>query len=114
MKSAEQFISFGQGNLEAMVKSSQIVATGLQDLGKQMAANAQAALDESMSTFRAIAGVRSMKEAFEMQANFARSSVEKVMSQTGQFTEASFKLAGQAYEPISNRMTIAVDTFKAA
>ena len=91
MKSAEQFISFGQGNIEAMVKSSQIVATGLQDLSKQMAANAQAALDESMSTFRAIAGVRSMKEAFEMQANFARSSVEKVMSQTGQFTEASLQ-----------------------
>ena len=29
MKSAEQFLSFGQGNIDAMVKSSQIVATGL-------------------------------------------------------------------------------------
>ena len=36
------------------------------------------------------------------------------MSQTGQFTEASLKLAGQAYEPIASRMTIAVDGFKAA
>ena len=34
-------------------------------------------MDESMSTFRAITSVRSVKEAFEMQANFARSSVEK-------------------------------------
>ena len=114
MKSAEQFFSFGQGNVEAMVKSSQIVASGLQELTKQIAANAQAAMDESMSTLRAIAGVRSMKEALEMQANFARASVEKAMSQTGQFTEASFKLAGQAYEPIASRMTIAVDSFKAA
>jgi phasin family protein len=94
MKSAEQFISFGQG--------------------KQMAANAQAAMDESMSTFRAMSGVRSIKEAFEMQANFARSSVEKVMSQTGQFTEASMKLAGQAYEPIAGRVTVAVESFRAA
>ena len=38
MKTAEQFITFGQGNVEALVKSSQIVATGLQDLTKQMAA----------------------------------------------------------------------------
>ncbi len=114
MKSAEQMISFSQGNMEALVQSSQIVATGLQDLTKQIAANAQAAMDESMSTFRAITSVRSVKEAFEMQANFARASVEKVMSQTGQFTEASLKLAGQAYEPIASRMTIAVDSFKAA
>jgi phasin family protein len=114
MKSAEQMMSFSQGNLEAMVKSSQIVAAGLQDLSKQMAANAQAAVDESMSTLRALAGIRSMKDAFEMQANFARTSVEKVMSQTGHLTEASFKLAGEAYEPIAHRMTIAVDSFKAA
>lgn len=114
MKSAEQFISFGQGNVEALVKSSQIVATGLQDLSKQFAASAQAAMDESMSNFRAIAGVRSIKDAFEMQANLARSSVEKMMSQSGQFAEASFKLAGQAYEPIANRMTIAASSFKSA
>ena len=112
MKSAEQFISFGQGNMEALVRSSQIVATGLQELSKQMAANAQATMDESMSTFRAFAGVRSIKEVFEMQANFARSSVEKVVSQTGQLTEASFKLAEQACEPIVGRVTVAVDSFK--
>ncbi|MDP9096769.1 MAG: phasin family protein [Pseudomonadota bacterium] len=114
MKSAEQFISFGQGNVEAMVKSSQIVATGLQDLGKQIAANAQAAIDESMSTFRAMTSVRSIKEAFEMQANFARASVEKAMSQTGQFTEASMKLAGEAYEPIAGRVSVAVQSFRAS
>ncbi len=114
MKSAEQFLSFGQGNMEAVVKSSQIVATGWQELSKQIAANAQAAMDESMSTLRAIAGVRSVKEAFEMQANFARATVEKAMSQTGEFTEASFKLAGQAYEPIASRLTLAADSFKAA
>ncbi|MGI4794595.1 MAG: phasin family protein [Janthinobacterium lividum] len=113
MKSAEQFLSFGQGNIEAMVKSSQIVATGLQDLGKQMAANAQSAMDDSMSTFRAMSSVRSIKEAFEMQANFARSSVEKVMTQTGQFTEASMKLAGQAFEPIAGRVNVAVSGFSA-
>lgn len=112
MKSAEQFISFGQGNVEAMVKCSQIVATGWQELSQQIAANAQAAMDESLSTFRAISGVRSIKEAFEMQANFARSSVEKAMSQTGQITEASFKLAGQAYEPLASRLNVAVENLK--
>ena len=80
MKTAEQFISFSQGNFEAMVKSSQIVATGLQDLTKQIAANAQATMDETMSTFRALTTVKSVKEAMELQPSLAKSTFEKAVS----------------------------------
>lgn len=114
MKTAEQFISFGQGNFEALVKSGQIVATGLQDLSKQIAANAQASVDETVSTMRALGTVRSLREAMDLQTSFARSTFEKVVSQTGQITEASMKLAEQAMAPIANRVTVAVETFKAA
>ncbi len=114
MKTAGQFVTFGQGNVEALVKSGQIFATGLQDLGKQMAANAQAAMDETMSTFRALTTVRSVKEAMDLQATLARSTIEKAVSQSGQVTETSFKLAEQAIAPIASRMTLAVESFKAA
>ena len=114
MKTAEQFITFGQGNVEALVKSGQIVATGLQDLSKQVAANAQAALDDSMSTFRAMTSVKSFKEAMELQASFLRTSFEKAMSQTGALTEASFRLTEQAMQPLAGRMSIAAEGFKAA
>jgi phasin family protein len=114
MKTAEQFITFGQGNVEALVKSGQIVATGLQDLTKQIAANAQAAVDESVSTFRALSTVRSVKEAFDLQANFARTQFEKAVAQSGQLTETSFKLAEEALAPLAGRMTLAVESFKAA
>jgi phasin family protein len=114
MKTAEQFITFGQGNVEALVKSSQIVATGLQDMTKQIAANAQAAMDEAVSTARALSTVRSVKEALDLQATFARSNLEKAVAQTGQLTEASFKLAEQAIQPIAARVTLAVESFKAA
>ena len=49
MKTAEELVAFNQGNLEAIVKSGQIWATGMQDLSKHIAAAAQASLDESMS-----------------------------------------------------------------
>ncbi len=112
MKTAEQFITFGQGNVEALVKSGQIVATGMQDLSKQVAANAQAAVEESISTFRAMTSVKSFKEAMELQQSFARSAFQKAMSQTSALTEASFKLAEQAVQPLAGRMTIGNDTFK--
>jgi phasin family protein len=114
MKTAEQFISFGQGNFEALVKSSQIVATGFQDLGKQIAANTQASLDEVVATTLTLSTVRSVKQALDLQATFARSNFERAVAQTGQLTEASFKLAEQAVEPLAARVTLAVERFKAA
>ena len=114
MKTAEQFITFGQGNVEALVKSSQIVATGLQDISKQIAANAQAAVEETLTTYRALSTVRSIKEAFDLQANLARTTFEKAVSQAGQLTETSFKLAEQAFQPLAGRVTLAVESFKPA
>lgn len=109
MKTAEEFVTFGQGNVEALVKSSQIVATGMQDLTKQIASAMQASMDETMTTFRALAGVRSFKEAMDLQATLARNTVEKALAQTGQVADTSFKIAEQAIAPIASRVTLAVE-----
>ena len=98
MKTAEELFTFGQANAEAFVKSSQIVATGLQELSKQFAATAQATMDETM----------------DLQASLARFAMDKAVSQTGQAAEASFRLAEQAMAPIAGRVTLAVDTLKVA
>ncbi len=111
MKTAEDFVSFGQGNVEALVKSSQIVATGLQDIGRMMATSAQASMSEAMETFHALSGVRSIQEAIDLQATLARSVVEKALTQTGQVAETSLKVAEQAIAPITSRMSLAVQSF---
>ena len=111
MKTAEEFMSFGQGNVEAVLKSGQIWTEGVQEFGKTFAATAQAQLDQTMNTWKALAGVKSLKEALELQANLARSSVETVVAETGKLTDASMKLAEQAFAPITARVTLAVEKF---
>ncbi len=109
MKTAEEFVTFGQGNMEAFVKSGQIWAAGVQDLQKQFAATAQASFDESMSTFKALTSVKSLKDAIDLQTSFARSAMEKTMAESGRLTEASLKLTEQAMAPITARVTLAVE-----
>jgi phasin family protein len=111
MKTAEEFVAFGQGNVEAFVKSSQIWAAGVQDLSKQVAATAQANFDETMSTFKAMSTIKSLKDAFELQAGLARSTMEKTMAESGRLTDASLKLTEQALAPITARVTLAVEKF---
>jgi phasin family protein len=114
LKTAEELVQFGQGNVEAWVKSGQILSAGLQDLGKQVAANAQATFDETISTFKALTSVKSLREAFDLQAALTRATVEKGVAETSRLTEASFKLAEQAAAPLAARFTLAVETFSKA
>jgi len=111
MKTAEDLVTFSQGNLEAYVKAGQIWAAGVQDLGKQVAATAQAQLDQTVATFKALAGVKSFKEAVDLQSTLARSTVEKAVADTGKLTDASLKLAEQTLAPITARVTLAVEKF---
>ena len=53
MKTAEEIMTFSQGNIEALTRSSQIWSTGVQDLSKQVAASAQASIDETVGMFKA-------------------------------------------------------------
>ena len=111
LKTAEQVTQFSQGNLEAVMKSSQILATGLTDMSKLVAESARANLDETMSAFKAMTSVKSLKEAFELQTSFARTRLEKAMNESGKLTEHSLKLAEQAFAPITARVNAAVETF---
>lgn len=111
MKSAEDFMSFGQGNVEAFTKSGQIWAAGVQDMGKALAATAQAQVDAAVATMKALSGVKSLKDAVDLQTTLARSSVETAMAETGKLTDASMKLAEQAFAPINVRVTLATEKF---
>ncbi|HTR16561.1 MAG TPA: TIGR01841 family phasin [Acetobacteraceae bacterium] len=113
-KVAEQLVSFSQGNLEAVVKSGQIWATGLQDLSKQVATQAQGSLDEGLSVIRALAGVKSLKEAIDLQTSFTRTAFEKALAESGRLTESSLKLAEQASAPLTARVSAAVEVFRAS
>ena len=111
MKTAEEFVAFSQGNVEAMVKSGQIWAAGVQDIGKQIAANAQASFDETMSTFKAMSSAKSLKDAFDLQASLARATIEKTLAESGKLTDASVKLTEQTLAPLTARFSVAMEKF---
>ena len=111
MKSAEEFFAFGQGNLDAFVKSAQIWTAGVQDISKAAASTAQANFDASVAAFKAFGGAKSLKDAVDAQATFAKASLEKATTEAGKLTEASLKLAEQSFAPIVARVTLAAEKF---
>jgi hypothetical protein len=110
-KAAEEAAEFGRGNIEAMTKSAQLFAVGFQEMGKQVFAVSQALTDHALESAKALAAVKSLKEAADIQAAFAKASMERSMSEATKLGEASFRLAEQAAAPITARMTLAAEKF---
>ena len=111
MKAAEEAAEFGRGNVEAVTKSAQLFAVGFQDIGKQVFAVTQALTDHALESAKALAAVKSLKEAADIQAAFAKASMERSMSEAAKLQEATFKLAETAYAPITARYSLAVEKF---
>jgi hypothetical protein len=111
MKTTEELVAFGQGNIAAFVRSGQIWAAGLQDLGRQVAATAQGQIADAVTAFKAIAGAKSVRDAIEVQAALTRSTIEKTFAESGRITESSLRLTEQAIAPVAARVSLAVEKF---
>lgn len=113
-KATEDFLAFGQGSLDAFVKSSQIWAAGVQGISKQVAATAQASFDETLAAFKALAAVKTPKDAMDIQAKLVRANLEHAVAEAGKLSDASLKLAEQAFAPITAQMSAAAEKFTKA
>ena len=111
MKSSEELLAFSQANLEAFMKASKILAAGLQDISKDVAASNKASIEETVTFSKSMLGVKSLKEAMDLHSGYARGAIEKAVSETNKVTDASVRLAEQAIAPLTARLTAAVERF---
>ena len=109
MKAAEDAAEFGRGNMEAFTKASQLYVTGVQDLSRQTMAMFQALSEHAIEGVKALSTMKSMKDATDFQAAFTKTAFERAMNDTTKLSEAAMKLAETSIEPISARMTLAME-----
>ncbi|MDB5400261.1 MAG: phasin family protein [Rhodopila sp.] len=110
-KTTAEITSFSQGNFEAIMKSGQVWVAGWQAMSKTMAASAQAHLDQSKSTWKALISVKSLKEAMDLRASLMDTSFQAAFAETGKLADESMRLAEQTMAPITERITLAVEKF---
>lgn len=108
-KAVEEVAEFSRGNFEAIAKVTQVWSVGAQDLSRQYVAMLQGLTDHALESAKAVSATRSLKDATEVQANFARAALERVMSETARLQEAALRLSEQAAAPLTQRVTVAMD-----
>lgn len=106
--------TFTKGNVDAVVESGKILATGLQGMGKDYVAEGKAAYETLTADVKELTKVKSPTEFVGLQTKIVRRNVDHAFSLGSKNTEAMFKLLSDVAAPISARATLAVEKFKKA
>lgn len=106
--------TFAKGNVEAVVESSKILATGLQEMGKSYVAESKSAVEAMTAEIKDLTSVKSPTEFFEKQNAMMRKQFDAAVAASSKNSEAFLKLASEAFQPISNRVSLAVEKIKQA
>ena len=105
---------FTKGNVEALVESGKIVATGAQTLGKAYVAETKNAVEVAKADVKALAAVRSPVDFFKLQGEILSRNAKTAFALGTKNSENLAKLAGDAFAPISGRVSLAIEKIKQA
>jgi phasin family protein len=105
---------FAKGNVEALVESGKIYAAGVQDLGKTYVEDAKSVYETFTADVKDLAAVKSPTELFQLQGKTARRNFDAFVAASAKNSEAWFKLANEAFAPLSGRVNVAAEKLSKA
>lgn len=111
---ATEATEFTKANVEAVVESGKIFLAGAQELLKDNVETGKTVIETVTEDAKKVAAVKSPIELFQLQGEIARRNFDAVVAYGSKRTEAWVKLYNDAFTPISNRVSVAVEKVKTA
>jgi phasin family protein len=104
-KVAEELADLARANVEAVVEAGRVAAEGARSIGQDVVASNRDGVEQAADAIRSLAEAKSPTEYLQLQSDFARASFDRAVAETSKLTESLVKLAGEAFQPLSNRAT---------
>lgn len=97
--------AFSKENMEAFVASATATTKGFEALSARAVAFSKAAVENHMAATKAIMSSKSVQEAMERQAEYARSSFDTYVAEMNKVTELLSGMTRDAAKPLTERAT---------
>lgn len=108
-KAYEELSKFQKDNYDAYLAASTIFAKGAENVGKAWMSLTQEALENAAQTAKALLGAKTLREAVDLQSDFAKSNFDKLVAEGTKLSELSVKVANEAFAPLNARVNVAVE-----
>ena len=113
-KAYNDFVSFGQDNIDAFVRANAAVTRGFEQITKSFVALATKSVEEAVETSKKIAGSKSIAEVLELQTRFAQESIETFIAEGKKNQELTTSLVKEVTGPLAERFKASVANGAAA
>ena len=110
-KVAEELANLARANVEAMVEAGRVATAGARSISQDVVATQRDSVEQAAGAIRSLAEAKSPTEYMQVQSELARASFDRAVAETSKLTESLVKLAGEAFQPLSNRATANAERF---
>ena len=110
-KVAEELADLARANVEAIVEAGRVASEGARSIGQDIVAKNRGNVEQAADAIRSLAEAKSPTEYLQLQNELARASFDRAVAETSKLTESLVKLAGEAFQPLSNRATANAERF---
>src|SRR6476620_1768431 len=110
-KVAGELADLARANVEAVVEASRVAAEGAKSIGQDVVTKQRNSYEQAADAIRSLAEAKSPTEYLQLQGDFARASFDRVVAESSKLTESLVKLAGEAFQPLSNRASANAERF---
>ena len=104
MKNFEDFQKLGQSNMETAMKLMGEWSKGWQSIAVEMSDYTKKSFEESTATFEKLLSAKSLEQAVEIQAGFAKRAYDGYMHQMSKIGGLYAELAKEAYRPVEKAL----------
>ena len=110
-KVAEELADLARANVEAVVEAGRVATEGARSIGQDVVAKQRDSFEQAADAIRSLAEAKSPTEYLQLQSDFARASFDRAVAESSKLTESLGKLAGEAFQPLSNRASANAERF---
>jgi phasin family protein len=108
-KSAGDVASFNKETVEALVKSANATAKGVEAFNAEVVSYSKQSIEDTVAAAKAMMGARSVKEFVELHTDFSKTAFDAMVNQSTKMADLLMGTAKDAFEPIQSRAAAVVE-----
>ncbi len=103
-KTADEFHKMGKDNYDAMIRSYGEMSKNFQSIATRWTDYSKRAFEDATHAFEELVSAKSLEQAFEIQANYAKTAHENWISEAQTIGEMFAAAARNAYKPLEQAL----------
>lgn len=109
MKGASELTGLTKSSVDALVAATTNVTEGVESLSREVVTFTRNRFTSHLTATQKMFAVTSLRDLFDLQAQYARETIDNAMSESARLTEISIKMANDVAHPLQNQAQTTID-----